>query len=68
LIDVTVHAVLTGKALVNFYRSRQNGVYYLQINAGAQTYPVYCHMDEIPGCRGGGWTLVMKIDGDAVSN
>ncbi|XP_046852087.1 uncharacterized protein LOC124445407 [Xenia sp. Carnegie-2017] len=24
---------------------------------------VYCHMTSLPGCSGGGWTLVMKIDG-----
>ena len=24
-------------------------------------------MDNIPGCGGGGWTLVMKIDGNSVS-
>jgi len=23
----------------------------------------YCHMENIQGCGGGGWTLVMKIDG-----
>ena len=29
---------------------------------------VYCHMtDDLEGCRGGGWTLVMKIDGTKVS-
>ena len=27
---------------------------------------VYCHMAEIPGCDGGGWTLVMKINGSKV--
>lgn len=28
---------------------------------------VYCHMESIPGCGEGGWTLVMKIDGYSVS-
>ncbi|XP_031555862.1 uncharacterized skeletal organic matrix protein 5-like [Actinia tenebrosa] len=23
----------------------------------------YCHMDELPNCGGGGWTLTMKING-----
>ena len=27
---------------------------------------VYCHMTDIPGCGGGGWTLVMKINGSKV--
>ena len=33
--------------------------------------PVYCHMDSVGlgengECGGGGWTLVMKIDGSKV--
>ena len=27
---------------------------------------VYCHMTDIPACDGGGWTLVMKLDGSKV--
>lgn len=27
---------------------------------------VYCRMSKIPGCDEGGWTLVMKIDGNKV--
>ena len=27
---------------------------------------VYCHMADIPGCGGGGWTLAMKVDGSKV--
>ena len=32
--------------------------------------PVYCHMSgkELGECGGGGWTLVMKTDGNKVSN
>ena len=30
--------------------------------------PVYCHMTSIGACGGGGWTLVMKIDGHKVIN
>ena len=35
--------------------------------------PVYCHMDsgglgENGECGGGGWTLVMKIDGSKVKS
>ena len=43
--------------------SRGNTAYLLQTNAGK--IPVYCHMTShgIGGCGGGGWTLVMKIDG-----
>lgn len=29
--------------------------------------PVYCHMTtDLGACKGGGWTLVMKIDGRKV--
>ena len=32
--------------------------------------PVYCHMSNsgLGECGGGGWTLVMKIDGTEVTN
>ncbi len=58
---------MTNKTKHGFIRSLQSGVYTLQVNGSAHTYPVYCHMHEIPGCGTGGWTLVMKTDGDAVS-
>ena len=30
-------------------------------------FKIYCHMtNDLAGCKGGGWTLVMKIDGDKV--
>ena len=32
---------------------------------GGQTL-TFCHMTDIPGCGGGGWTLAMKIDGSKV--
>ncbi|XP_028390758.1 uncharacterized skeletal organic matrix protein 5-like isoform X2 [Dendronephthya gigantea] len=28
------------------------------------SYRVYCHMEEISECGTGGWTLVMKVDGE----
>ena len=30
---------------------------------GKKILPVYCHMTALNGCGGGGWTLVMKMDG-----
>ncbi|XP_020626496.1 uncharacterized skeletal organic matrix protein 5-like [Orbicella faveolata] len=42
-------------------KSRGNKAYTLQTDVGK--VPVYCHMTSIEGCGGGGWTLVMKIDG-----
>ncbi|XP_028416386.1 uncharacterized skeletal organic matrix protein 5-like isoform X2 [Dendronephthya gigantea] len=39
-----------------------SGVY--EISAGSnQVMNVYCQMSPVSGCSGGGWTMVMKIDG-----
>ena len=35
------------------------------LNVGGQLIPVYCHMGDF-GCGDGGWTTVMKIDGNKV--
>jgi hypothetical protein len=48
------------------FSNLKNGIYYLQAKASSQKYPVYCQMTGIPGCGGGGWTLVMKTDGHEV--
>ncbi|KAM7448940.1 hypothetical protein ABFA07_003203 [Porites harrisoni] len=42
---------------------RENRAYLL--NVENKQIPVYCHMEgtELGACGGGGWTLVMKIDG-----
>ena len=37
---------------------------------GSEIIPVYCHMEgttQLEACGGGGWTLVMKIDGEKVA-
>ena len=47
-------------------RSLPNGIYKLQNSNSHEEYDVYCHMTEISGCGGGGWTLVMKLDGNKV--
>ncbi|KAL9982282.1 hypothetical protein ACROYT_G004308 [Oculina patagonica] len=39
-----------------------SGPYYLRTEEGEVAH-TYCHMEDIAGCGGGGWTLVMKIDG-----
>ena len=50
-----------------FTRSKGNKEYLL--NVGSAKIPVYCHMTKhgLDACGGGGWTLVMKIDGSQVS-
>ena len=35
------------------------------LNIDSQLTPVYCHMGNF-GCGDGGWTPVMKIDGNKV--
>lgn len=47
----------------NFHKSAGNKAYSLNTRGGK--IPVYCHMTRngIGKCGGGGWTLVMKIDG-----
>ena len=49
-----------------FIRSQGNKAYLLQMPSGK--VPVYCHMSRhgLGACGGGGWTLVMKIDGNMV--
>ena len=50
-----------------FTRKLENKAYLL--NVESKQIPVYCHMEatELGACGGGGWTLVMKIDGKQVA-
>ena len=57
-------SITTGWNLFN-YHSRDDQAYELGLDYGKTR--VYCHMSSIPGCDAGGYTLVMKIDGSAVS-
>ena len=52
----------------HFIRSKGNEAYFLRIGSGK--IPVYCHMGNhsIGACGGGGWTMVMKIDGQKVEH
>ncbi|XP_028396192.1 uncharacterized skeletal organic matrix protein 5-like [Dendronephthya gigantea] len=45
-------------------KSLPDGVHTLHQNSSSPPYKAYCHMTNIPGCGGGGWTLVMKLDGN----
>ncbi len=49
-------------------RSQGNRAYLLQMDSGK--VPVFCHMTRhgLGACGGGGWTLVMKIDGAKVKH
>ena len=48
------------------FRAKENTAYLLDV--GSTKVPVYCHMTKegLDECGGGGWTLVMKIDGSKV--
>ena len=50
-----------------FTRKRENKAYLL--NVESKKIPLYCQMEaaELGACGGGGWTLVMKIDGKQVA-
>lgn len=55
--------------IILVYRFNESGNYFL--NTGSEVIPVYCHMvsdgtGENGECGGGGWTLIMKIDGSRV--
>jgi len=49
--------------LLMLIRSERDGAYTLKLEN--VSIPVYCHMthDDLGPCKGGGWSLVMKIDG-----
>ena len=55
------------KCLYLLFRSEGDKAY--TVTLGSELLPVYCHMtDDLGACGGGGWTLVMKIDGNQVSS
>ena len=51
---------------VILFRAKENTAYLLDV--GSTKVPVYCHMTKhgLDTCGGGGWTLVMKINGSKV--
>ena len=58
---------IRGLFLCYFINSNaKSAAYYLETEGGGVAY-TYCNMENIEGCGGGGWTLVMKIDGAKVS-
>ena len=45
--------------------NKGNGVYKINVTENEEI-KVYCRMSLISGCSGGGWTMVMKMDGSKV--
>ena len=57
--------VNTQKKLLSL-SSQENRAYQLLVDYAKVN--VYCHMtDDLDSCGGGGWTMVMKMDGEKVS-
>ncbi|CAB4000044.1 Hypothetical predicted protein [Paramuricea clavata] len=44
-------------------RDLPNGNYNILHKNGTKATSMYCQMPSLEGCAGGGWTMVMKIDG-----
>lgn len=55
---------LSCKEIWENFRIRVDGSFYIRAKSPSQYAHVFCHMTPIPGCGDGGWTLVMKIDGN----
>ena len=51
--------------IYSYHSNKGSGVYQISIENNQHTH-VYCQMTSVSGCYGGGWTLVMKIDGSSV--
>ena len=58
----------TGYVALNKFRLKQDGVYRVLANTTSGYVRTYCHMSGLSGCKEGGWTMVMKIDGSKVSD
>ena len=65
--DLVFSSHWKSKLIVHFFRfsGSKSGAYYLKTKEPKAAL-TYCHMEEISGCGGGGWTLVMKINGAKV--
>ena len=57
--------IIKWKKRLNF-SSQENRAYQLLLDDAKVN--IYCHMtDDLDSCGGGGWTMVMKMDGSKVS-
>ena len=51
--------------IVLSYSDAKSGIYTISDGENGEM-KVYCQMSSVAGCSGGGWTMVMKIDGSKV--
>ncbi|CAH3196111.1 unnamed protein product, partial [Porites evermanni] len=63
MLQPSLMTTSTCKGIYTKNLSSENKAYLLDV--GSAKIPVYCHMTKhgLDACGGGGWTLVMKIDG-----
>ena len=47
------------------FSNSSSGVYQITVGQN-QVMNVYCQMSSVSNCSGGGWTMVIKIDGSQV--
>ena len=69
--QLTLHSSKIKHSRINIvdifaFRDAPDGVYNILENGKISATKTYCQMTSLPGCVGGGWTLVMKIDGNKV--
>ena len=49
-----------------YFSVAQNGIYQIKTDTATGFTKVHCQMTSLAGCPGGGWTMVMKINGTKV--
>ncbi|KAK3741768.1 hypothetical protein QZH41_011389 [Actinostola sp. cb2023] len=55
---------LSCKHIKNGNKMARSGSYYVVTDTPSRKSRVYCHMESLGMCGGGGWTTVMKLNGD----
>ena len=51
--------------LLSTFCNNSNGIYQISVGQN-KVINVICQMSSVSGCSGGGWTVVMKINGSKV--
>ena len=60
---------LRGSSIIKLFllSDAKDGVYKIKTETTSNYTRVYCQMTSLAGCAGGGWTMVMKINGSKAS-
>lgn len=62
---IFVGFILNGTISRPIFSYRSNSSQLVTLHFGSRSIPVLCHFGDF-GCGDGGWTVVMKIDGNKV--